>query len=416
MKKRLVAILIVLIMVLAVTGCGGSNGDTATSAAPATSDGGSASTPTGEPIQWGGWSYLTGGSASLGVFLKNGMELGVKHINERGGINGRPVKITILDNQSQSDVTGQIVTRLVEQDNIVALIGGCSTPALLTYKSFLEEKGIPNTYCGTSAGFFEEGDKFTFRCTGPASQTDKTTFEAMQEMGVKKLAMLAVNSEYGTQGIEQYSQWCSDAGIEFVSEYFTTGDTNFSGQLAKLVGEQPDAFLAYANTGLDITNIVRQVRQNGWTNYVWGTESCSSVEYRDVGGADVDGTIYVTTCVIPDELDLAITEQEKQFLIDYKEEYGDYPQSDVSYRAYDATQLMALAFETAEDIDDPESLSEAFFSIKGYEGIQGTFDYTNRDGEGLHAANIYVIDGGVNIPWETYKSEHDITQPYSSEG
>ena len=409
MKKRLVAILLVLIMALAVTGCGGSN-EPATSGSPSASSSGS--TATGEPIQWGGWTYLTGASASLGVFVQNGMELGIQHINERGGINGRPVELTILDNGSSADQTGQIVTRLVEQNNAKAIIGAGNTPALLTYKSYLEENGIPNTYFGTSAGFWEEGDKFTFRTTGSAAQTDRSTFEAMQEMGAQKIAMLAVNSEYGTLGVEQYSQWCSDAGIDFVSEFYTVGDTDFTGQIAKLVAEQPDAFLAYASTGLEITNMVRQLRRTGWTTYVFGTESCSSVEYRDVGGDDVNGTVYFTTCVIPDELDLAITEQEKQFLIDYKEKYGDYPQSDVAYRAYDSVMLMALAFENAEDINDPDSLSEAFFNISGYEGIQGTFDYTSRDGEGLHAANGYVVHEGKNIPLETYKGEHDITKPY----
>ena len=415
MKKRLFAILIVLIMVFAVAGCGGSEAPANTANdSPATSDSGTASAePTGEPIKWGGWTYLTGVHATLGKCIENSMLLGVKHINERGGINGRPVEITIYDNASQTDQAGQVVTRLVEQDKVKAVIGSCTTPELLTYMPLLEDRGIPNTTCGTSASATNLGNKYTFRVTGPATMTDKVTFEKMQEMGITSLAMLAVQNEWGVQGIEQYAQWCEDAGISFTNESFTLGDTDFTGQVAKLTNTDPDCFLVYANNGRDVSNIVKQLRRTGWTDYVWATEACATAEYRDVAGEDGNGTVYVTTSVVPDDPEDAVNEQEKQFLIDYYEEYGEYPPADTGYRAYDATQLMAIAFETAEDIDDPESLSEAFFNIKGYEGIQGTFDYTDRTGEGLYSANPYVIDGGKNIPWSKWIETHDITKPYN---
>ena len=398
MKKKGFAILLVLVMVFAVVGCGGGS-------EPATSD------PSSEPIRLGNWTYLSGSNAQLGKFIENGFRLAVKHINERGGIQGRPVEPIVYDQEGLPEKTLQVVKRMIEQDKVTAIVGACTTPALLSIMETVEKEGILNTYCGTSATATNLGNKFTFRVMGGAYQMDTTTFSTMQEMGMTKLGMLAINNEYGTQGVAEFEEWCADAGIEFMHDYYAQADADLTVQLSKFYSAGCDTYLMYCNNGTDMCNAFKTLRRLGWTDYIWGTESCSSTEFRDITGADANGGIYATTTVIPDSIEEAVNEQEKQFLTDYVEEYGDLPASDVSYRAYDAAMLLALALENS-DLNDPESMSEAFFSIKGYEGIQGTFDFTDRSGDGLQVTGVFVINEGKNIPLSRWTETHDITKPF----
>ena len=139
MKKRylLVGLVVVLLAVfLVVAACGGDD-ETTTTAAPATTAAPTETTAaptettaaptettagggpaTGEPVKVGLITSLTGPSASPGISVKQGAELTVKHLNESGGLAGRPIELFIEDDASE--VTGMAagLTKLIEQTKI----------------------------------------------------------------------------------------------------------------------------------------------------------------------------------------------------------------------------------------------------------------------------------------------------------
>ncbi|MDL2289373.1 ABC transporter substrate-binding protein [Clostridia bacterium OttesenSCG-928-F22] len=416
MMKKLFAIMLVAIMVFAVAGCGGGNNPAtptpvassgAASSAPAASSGaGTTTTATsGDPIKIGHWSYLTGTNATLGDALTKGAKLAVKHMNEKGGIKGRPVELITYDMKGEPTEGFTVVNRLIDQDKVNAIIGGCSSPTQLSLIPVVEEKKVINTCCGVSPAITNIGNKYSFRSTNSSKMTDQGTVDGIAGQGAKKVGMLTINSDYGQLGKTNFEKAFNDLGIEFMCEFFDKGAVDVGSQVAKLLNAKCDQYIMYCSNDTDMIMSYKEMRKQGWTNYIWSTESSSSPTFRSVGGKEANGAIYVTTTVIPEAIDDAVTAEEKQFLTDFVAEYGALPLSDVSYRAYDGGMLIWTAMNAATDANDPDAVSDAFFKISGYKGVQGTWDFTDKSGDGLKAANTYVIDGGKNVPLKNWTKD-----------
>ena len=82
------------------------------------------------------------------------------------------------------------------------------------------------------------------------------------------------------------------------------------------------------------------------------------------------------------------------------EKCGEMPVSDVVYRGYDAAKLIAEALRNASDINDPDSIREAFLGITAFEGIAGTYNFSDGSGDGLSTARVYIVKDGKNTLFE----------------
>src|SRR5687768_16428680 len=77
----------------------------------------------GEPIKVGAYLDLSGQTSSFGQSTKNGIELARDEINKAGGINGRPIQLIIEDEQGEPGKVTTVVTKLLRQDQVHALLG-----------------------------------------------------------------------------------------------------------------------------------------------------------------------------------------------------------------------------------------------------------------------------------------------------
>lgn len=90
------------------------NTGAATSAAPA---------PATDKVVLGHFASLTGDTASFGISTKKGVDLAAKLYNANGGYNGKPVEVVTYDDQSKPEEASTMVTKLITQDNVNAVLG-----------------------------------------------------------------------------------------------------------------------------------------------------------------------------------------------------------------------------------------------------------------------------------------------------
>ncbi|MGH9072302.1 MAG: ABC transporter substrate-binding protein [Acidimicrobiales bacterium] len=69
-----------------------------------------------------------------------------KWVNAHGGINGRQIHYTYLDDQYNPSLTAQKVRQLVLQDNIFAEVGGLGTPTQTAVQAFLNTEKVPQLF------------------------------------------------------------------------------------------------------------------------------------------------------------------------------------------------------------------------------------------------------------------------------
>ncbi len=67
----------------------------------------------------GEYGSLTGGIATFGISTKNGSELAVEEVNEKGGVLGKQIKLLVEDDQSKPEEAGTVVTKLINQNKVV---------------------------------------------------------------------------------------------------------------------------------------------------------------------------------------------------------------------------------------------------------------------------------------------------------
>jgi branched-chain amino acid transport system substrate-binding protein len=434
--KRTLALIFALVLVVSIAGgCASAPAPSASTPAASTPAASTpaestpaastpaASTPVTQPTEidpnlevWkiGNFTYLTGANAQLGAYIQNGAQLAIDYANEEGGILGHKLELVSYDDAALPDNTTQVVNRMINEDKVIAIVGSSSTAPIRAAMEFTEPAGM--LLCGGSPSptYTDQGYKYTFRSYGSLKSQYKAMADVWVEQGYKSVSILSINTEYGQAGAQTAADLASAAGIEVLAtEYYDgTKDLDYTAQITNMLAGNPDGIFLNCSSAAQMLIAARNLETQGWDGYVWGTESCGGPEFRDAGDV-ANGFMFATTDVIPQTIEDAGSELEKRFLTDYVERWGEMPVNDVAYRAFDGASIIIRALRDAGGYEDKEAVSAALWAISDYQGIIGHFDYTSGTGNGFFDAEVYAIDGNINIPMDEYKANADITQPYA---
>src|SRR5437899_9783731 len=86
---------------------------------------------------------VTGPASFLGDPEKRTLEIYIDDINAKGGVNGQKLQLVVYDDGADANAARTFATRLVEEDKVIAMIGGTTTGATLAMMPLFEEGQIP---------------------------------------------------------------------------------------------------------------------------------------------------------------------------------------------------------------------------------------------------------------------------------
>jgi branched-chain amino acid transport system substrate-binding protein len=358
---------------------------------------GAANAPSGTPVTIGAILSITGPYAPLGEPERNAITIAVADINASGGINGHPLQVQILDDESKADTAQQLATQLVGQ-HVAAIIGGSISPTseaiarvandAKTLHVFLTPT---QTVWNTKANGIR---KYTFEAT-PHNELEVTKlFNFMKgTLKTEKLAVLHDDQLYGTQGSQVSALEAKAQNVAIVDdEPYAVAATDVTPQLQKARASGADTILIFTaapSAGI----LVRQVRQFGIKAHLIGTTGIVSDNFLKVTGKDGDG-VYA-------DMDLDRTypnAAQKKLLGAYRAAYNAGANNFASF-AWDAIHLVAYALRTTKSTDG-DKLSAALETMKPYSGTTGTFKMTPTDHNGFNAADIRIVIDHNGV-WET---------------
>lgn len=412
--KKVFSLLLTLCLVLSLAACGGGNdAGSSSDAAPAdtsstdtdTGDTSGDAAPSGDTIKIGLYATITGTNALAGEMAEKGARLAIKQINEAGGVNGQMLELVVYDDKSTPEGAVRAVTRMVDSDHVTAIVGSNLSPNIMAASQITEDAGVLQVGCGTSPSYTNAGFNYIFRGTANASLPNAAFVDAMKTMGVQKVAILSIASDNGVSGVNSTKELMPDTMEIVCEEQYQPTDTDFTGQIAKVIASGADGVILYGTTS-DSALAIKQLRSNGYTGYIYGPEALGVPDIINVGGDAAENVIFGSGAIIPASIDDAANDVEKAMLTAFVEEYGEMPVSDVVYRGYDSANLIALALQNASDINDPDSVREAVLGITDYEGIAGTYDFSDGSGDGLDTARAYIVSGGKNVLFSDWLAEN----------
>lgn len=408
--KKLLAIVLVLCMAVGLAACaataGSDNQSNNQNAQQSTNDstgnnGSSTVVETGDTYIIGCPQPLTGTNAQPGECALNAAKLAAKQINENGGINGKKVEVLSYDDQGLPEEAVKLATRMVQADGVQAIIGSCISSCVLSSGKIYNGAKIPMFGTGTSPTWMAEGWEYVFRACQNNDFALPLVVNKLKELGVTKTAIFAGQDDAAVAGANTFTDLCKEAGIEITtSESYAEGNTDFSGQVAKIINSNPQVVFI-STFGPTQPLIAKQLRQFGYNGLCF-TKDLYQVDALNVAGAASNGIAFAYPYLTYSSADECDDPFIKDFLTAYEAEYGTVPVSDCAYRAYDSMLVLKAACEAAGSTDG-EAVAKAVAGLSGVQTLAGQQDFTKGDGEGLHEFNIFVIDNETYMTWDKWE-------------
>jgi branched-chain amino acid transport system substrate-binding protein len=350
-----------MLAVLALGGCKDKSGG---------ADQAQTATPEG-PIVIGSFLSMTGPMATFGISTQRGAQLAVDELNAQGGLLGRPVELVVLDDQGKADEAGNAVTRLIDVNHAVAIVGEVASTLSLVGGRIAQKRGIPMVSpSSTNPKVTEIGD-YVFRvCFLDPFQGYVMAKFAREKLTLSSIAVLKdVRNDYSIGLTESFTKAFTALGGKIVAEEsYSAGDTEFSAQLTKIKGTSPEG-IYMPGYYTEVGTIARQARRLGITVPLLGGDGWESPELRKIGGADVVGSYY-SNHMAPDNP----SPSAKKFIAAHDQKFHE-PASALAALGYDAVMVVADAMKRA-GTTAPKALRDALAQTRDYDAVTGklTFD------------------------------------------
>jgi branched-chain amino acid transport system substrate-binding protein len=322
----------------------------------------------GGPIKVGVYLDLSGQTSSFGQSTKNGIEMARDEINNAGGINGRKIELVIEDEQGEPGKVTTVVTKLLRQDGVVALLGEVASTNSLTAAPKAQEARIPMiTPSSTNPEVTRKGDYIFRVCFIDPFQGEVMAKFAANSLKAKKAAILSdFNSDY-SKGLTQFfkQSFTSSGGTIVDEKSYTQTDRDFSSQLTSIRAANPDVIYVpgyYGQVGV----IAKQARQQGITVPILGGDGWDAPQLWELGGDALNNTFISNHYSIDDPAPLI-----QKFVTDYKARYGGVAPDALAALGYDAMRVLGDALKRAGSTDGAK-LRDAIAQTKDFPGVTGT--------------------------------------------
>ena len=219
-------------------------------------------------ITFGAALSLTGRISTEGRLVKEGYDMYVDHINQRGGIKVGDktyrVAIKYYDDQSDANTSAKLYERLINEDGIKLLLGPYSSGVTFAASVVAEKYQLPMVAAHAAATtVFDRGFKYIFATLTPVDQYTgnfiKMAVEAQPR--VQRVALIHENALFPQVSIEAAERQAKAAGLEVVYKgSYPTGTKDFSAMVEALKARTPDALIAAGYTG-DMIVLARQTSE-----------------------------------------------------------------------------------------------------------------------------------------------------------
>jgi len=331
---------------------------------------------------------VTGPSASEGPFVRKGVNLAAKQINQAGGIDGKQIKLIEQDIQSTNPGALAALNKSVEEDKVLAIIGPIKSTMIQAMDESVRKYAVPVMMGGTNATLTKKGNDWLFRCRPDDSISAYAMVKYLKEdLKLTKIGILHDTDAFGTGGADLIEQYSKELGATVVKrESYTTKDKDYTAQLLSLKNAGTEIMLLYGTNPDDVAVIQRQYRQLAVPYKYLGSPSSGSKDTMNLSKEASDGLL-----AIQDYVPGASPESTK-YAEDYRKEYNEDFDSLFTWN-YDAVNILANAIKKGGT--DKAKIREALLSTKGYKGALGTFTFTST-GDGLHEVSVVQIEKGAH--------------------
>ena len=363
MKRWSFAFASVLILAMIAAGCAPATAEP-TTPPPATEEMVETPPPTeAAPIRIGASLPLTGRFSEPGTAAGRGYEVWVDMVNEAGGVLGRPVELTVLDNASEQDTAVADYEKLITVDQVDLVVGPFSSFLVIPTSevaarygyAFVEpaggspevfDRGLTNLFFAQPARGARQADPFTEYVLGLPDGVRPTTF-----------AVVSQDDPFTLGVMERLKEQLTEGGLELVfDEIYAPETTDFSALAIQVADLDPDLIVG----GTVLEDSIGQIRAYQEAGYqprgaFFTTGPSLPGPFREGLGSATEG-VFASISWFPE----AAEHQNAEFVAKYIEMFGgtagDIPED--AANAFTVGQVLQQAAENIQSIDNAALIEE----------------------------------------------------------
>lgn len=350
----------------------------------------------GDTIKIGVNLELSGGVASYGQSIAEGLELATAEINKEG-IDGKKIKLIKVDNKSEASEATSGAIKLTSQDQVAAIVGAATSTNSIAQVQIAQDNKVPViSPSGTSPEITFSKDKlndYVFRTSfiDPFQGTVAANF-ATKEIKAKSAAIYIDSASDYSKGLAAAfkEQFEKNGGKVVAEEAYIAKDTDFRSTLTRLKSAKPDfIFLPgyYEEAGL----IVKQARETGLDVPFMGGDGWDSPKLVEIAGAKALNNTFITNHYSSGDTD----EKIQNFVSAFKAKYKDKSPDAFNALGYDTGYFLADAIKRAGSADS-EKIKEALEKTADLELVTGTFTLDEKHNP-IKSATILEFKEGKQV-------------------
>ena len=346
---------------------------------------------------------MTGGAASWGKKSEVGTKFAIERINARGGIvpkcktEARMLELVeVADDKNDPREGASIAQRFIDNEKILVMIGPLTSTVALAQAPIMNKHGLTQLAIGATAPAYTKAGPYSFRLVPTDAFQGRYIAKWANDQGKwKTYAVIYVNDDYGRSLADVFQTGLKEIGVDeknvVASEAYLPNDTDFSVQLAKIKGLNPDA-LFIAGHYKEGALIARQARELALNAQILGTDGIGHPEYIKIAGKAAEGTIYSGYFSLEDKRPYI-----QQWAAEFKEKLG-YDPGLVEAIANDCVEIAAKAIEIGGD--SRKEIAIGLSTIGPYyPPMMGALGENQFDGNGdmVRDMLMYVVKDGVAV-------------------
>jgi branched-chain amino acid transport system substrate-binding protein len=352
---------------------------------------------------------MTGSGSVWGQNGQRAVRLAVDEINASGGVHGRPVSLVFEDTRSVPRDAVSAFRRVVDERGVRLVVVDMISSDVLAIAPIAERQKVLIISPGASNPAITTAGDFVFRnWPSDALQGVMDARYAREVLGWKRAAVLAIRNDYGDALTAVFKDTFEKAGGKVVyADTFAQGESVFRPLVARLRSQIIDGVFL-PGYPQEIPVLVSQLREQGVTTPLLGTESFQDVSVVSGAGKAIEGAVYS----IPKSPDGA-SPRVQAFRESFKQRFGEDPgvPADV---VYDALHLLVEGARSAPPTATGPALAEAvrdyLYKVRDYGGASGLTNF-DANGDAIKPFEFRTIRDGRFVPTERQIDMTDGAKP-----
>lgn len=342
---------------------------------------------------------VTGPASFLGEPEDKTLRTYVERINASGGVAGRKIELVVYDDGGDANKARTFATRLVEDDKVVAMVGGSTTGTTMAMIPVFQEAQIPFISLAGAIEVIEPVKRFVFKTPHTDKMACEKIFEDLKRRNLTKVGMISGTDGFGASMRAQCQKVAPNYGIQILAdENYGPRDSDMTAQLTKIKNTPGVQAVVNAGFGQGPAIVTRNYAQLAMTGTpLYQSHGVASKSFIELAGPASEGVrLPAAALLVADKL--PENDPQKKVVTEYKQTYESATKQPVSTfggHAYDGLFILVEAMKRANAVD-PKKVRDEIEKTKGFVGTGGIVNMSPTDHMGLDlsAFRMLEIKGG----------------------